>query len=453
MTKKTMQSMADEKKGDSSLKFLHTNSAVNKLASFAEEFSEDIINREEKIQSTVRLLERINDKGESKHTALSTLAHHLQISDGALDVLDKKGTILKDALLAIKYSKDLKEPLKDEIILRIQATYALRRVLNPKDTGFNHLSEYQRNIMIAALELLCQGKQALNLVGCKSARDRTAIVLSAAKTMLETPRAMQHWHVLNLGIIDSLKRGHHARAMQHHCEMIKVGDVHSDFDAQLDKATKIKNKSRKPFSKTLKEETSWKKTALKFLVAGGIATTLVLFPPLGLGLVGASLVGAISASGIGLGIAFGVPAIVSRFQNSILWQTIKQNKWKILGATLGIGIAATTFGLGFIPLGLAFLASPFLAYAGAKVAAKIEHKVSPGEDLPNEEKERILESDIGSANIPPYDEFTPPVTPSRTLRAEPEATTPSRKGSAYFEQKSTSGVSTPTSENTPQPKK
>jgi hypothetical protein len=90
-------------------------------------------------------------------------------------------------------------------------------------------------------------------MGCKSARDRTAVLAGAIKTMQENPQAMHDWNVLDQGIVKSLQQGHHFRAMAYHVAVVKVSDVHWYFKKKLPKQINDAIGSLKVFSKTLGE--------------------------------------------------------------------------------------------------------------------------------------------------------------------------------------------------------
>jgi len=110
--------------------------------------------------------------------------------------------------------------------------------------------------MRASLEFLTQGEQGIKLVGCKSARDRTAVFAGAVKTMQANPDAMTNWVILRAGIISSLKQGHHFRAMSHHVPVVKVSDVHSDLNKMLDPEMQQYIAGTKRFSKILEQSTT-----------------------------------------------------------------------------------------------------------------------------------------------------------------------------------------------------
>ncbi len=195
------------------LHFYQTNAPINNVSSWVSATAIDSDNKQRKEK-----LERI--------------AVYLQGID--LDALKKK-----DPALAL------------EVATRRNAVDVLRAILN-KEGQFGKLAPYQRNVMIAALEFLMEGSQALTLAGCKSARDRTAVFAAAVKTMQENPQAMYDWDILNAGIIHSLKQGQHFRAMMHHCAIAKVNAVHEDFMVQLPIQTQEDIEKHKAFTKSMK---------------------------------------------------------------------------------------------------------------------------------------------------------------------------------------------------------
>ena len=142
----------------------------------------------------------------------------------------------------------LNPALKREIEFRAMANEYLKNALHSTTE-----STYQHNIMIAALECLAMGSQAFAIVGCKSARDRTAIFIATVKTMIENPDAMHDWQLLEKGIITSLLQGHSFRSMQHHCGIVKVDIVHKHFMEQFSAKVQADIKSLQFFANEARE--------------------------------------------------------------------------------------------------------------------------------------------------------------------------------------------------------
>src|SRR3990167_2223710 len=111
---------------------------------------------------------------------------------------------------------------------RLRACYHLKDLLNNRQP-YADMKTYQRNITMGALEFLVCGSQSLNIDGCKSARDRTAVFACAAKIMKENSAAMSDWKALEKGIKLSLNQGHHFRSMIFHSAIIKAALVHQEF--------------------------------------------------------------------------------------------------------------------------------------------------------------------------------------------------------------------------------
>ena len=122
------------------------------------------------------------------------------------------------------------------------------------ESAYAHLAIYQRNLMSSALEFLMMGSQAFSIVGCKSARDRTAAFAATVKTMQENPLAMCMWTLVENGIIHSLKQGHAFRSMQRHCGIVKLNYVHSSLFSKLEKILQDEIKQLKIFSKPIDHE-------------------------------------------------------------------------------------------------------------------------------------------------------------------------------------------------------
>ena len=141
-----------------------------------------------------------------------------------------------------------------EISLRITANNFLKKLLHP-DASAPALKTYQHNIMVAALEYLAMGSQAITLAGCKSARDRTAVFAAAVKTMLENPLSMSDWKALEKGICTTLLQGHHFRSMQNHCGVVKVDLVHEDFMKEFPQTLKADIKELQVFANTAQKFT------------------------------------------------------------------------------------------------------------------------------------------------------------------------------------------------------
>lgn len=136
-----------------------------------------------------------------------------------------------------------------EVITRRDACRALGDLLKPK----SNLQAYQRNIMIAALEHIALGSQGINMLGCKSTRDRTAVICCAIAEMRANPAAMTDWKTLEKGIINRLMEGHFFRCMSYHSAVVKVALVHESFMEGLSKSVQKSIKSLLKFSKSLDE--------------------------------------------------------------------------------------------------------------------------------------------------------------------------------------------------------
>jgi hypothetical protein len=186
----------------------HTNSAVNRNAKYSNDYKIDKITRVEKIQEFKKIAKNIKNTPN------------------------------------IKISKELQKELE----LRGKACFYLQDLIEKK-YPYNRHDTYQRNIMQAALEHLCMGKQSLTIAGCKSARDRTAVFACAVKTMLEDEKAMCDWKTHDDGIVKSLKQGHHFRSMIYHSAIVKVALVHKNFMERLDHLTQKSIKTLLTFSK------------------------------------------------------------------------------------------------------------------------------------------------------------------------------------------------------------
>jgi hypothetical protein len=71
------------------------------------------------------------------------------------------------------------------------------------------------------------------MMGCKSARDRTAVEAAAIEAMQKDPHAMHNWDELEKGILKTLHEGHHFRSMWSSMAAAKVSDVHGYFAQRL----------------------------------------------------------------------------------------------------------------------------------------------------------------------------------------------------------------------------
>lgn len=196
--------------------FYHTNLSINKHADWF---------------SARKYSDRITAIQYAKITAMENIA----------------GSIDKDKWDAVTDKK-----IKYEIAMRITAGSYLKAMLRSNDAP-STLKHYQRHIMIAALEFLTMGDQALALAGCKSARDRTAVFAAAVKTMQENPTAMRDWKVLSAGISKSLMEGHHFRSMSHHVAAVKVNLVHSEFMSRLPTSVQADITATRKFTNTLRK--------------------------------------------------------------------------------------------------------------------------------------------------------------------------------------------------------
>lgn len=223
----------------------HTNTPLNKRANLSRIYAQDNHVRWAKISQTRKVLINLifsllikNNSGidrEARQRELREL-DHLQLLQMIKDLFPPP---------------DISTELLNELTLRAHACTNLSLLLK-HSPPFNGLQTHQRNIMMAALEFLTMGSQSLSIAGCKSARDRTAIFLSAVKTMQENSRAMHDWQTLLPGIINTLNEGHHFRTMLYHSAIVKVDAVHQDLFKLLASSTQKSVLELKPFSKNLK---------------------------------------------------------------------------------------------------------------------------------------------------------------------------------------------------------
>lgn len=255
---------------DVNLVVQHTNSAVNKWADShkvkVRQFPEEKKTIENKIGSVIKLIDKIIAKeGLSGIQAGIDAAERTKLQEDfklLKDVLNgtnatystdmqnriekladniEKGKILVDI--------DISDEARKDIATRIRAAFYLKQLMNKN--LYQDIDKYQRNILKASFELLVQGKQSLKLLGCKSARDRTAVVMGAVKTMLSDKESMRDWSKLNSGILKSLRGGHHYRAVCWHVAIVKVSDVKKSLAKQLPKITQRITETAKAFIKTL----------------------------------------------------------------------------------------------------------------------------------------------------------------------------------------------------------
>lgn len=239
--KKAMQKIVEEwgeiEIAGAHLHFCQTNAAINKRAdnAFVKTYSEDDAVRREKIQATEKLLAKIGiTTSFARMSATEMEAQADQLLKGRMRI----GGV------------EIPADTRHELARRLRAAFYLQQLLDNKPP-YKDLPNYQRNLMMAALEFHALGSQCLTLAGCKSARDRTAIFAAAVKTMQENPDAMHNWETLNKGIIESLKQGHHYRAMLWHCSVVKVKVVHKTYAEQLPKQIQEDTKALKIFTKPL----------------------------------------------------------------------------------------------------------------------------------------------------------------------------------------------------------
>lgn len=253
IAKEAMNELAAENK-DPNIMYSQTNAAVNKVSDMitSKEFSEDKNVRDKKLHITANLFREIalqnhNTVSPTDQNTLSKITNVIS-GVGTIDSATvkqfaaklEKGDVLSNA----------SPEVRKELSTRLQAAFYLRRAIN-KESPYADLPNYQRNLHIAGLENLSEGKQSLKLSGCKSARDRTAVFAAAVKTMMENPESMHNWKALNDGIIKSLKQGHHFRAMIYHIAIVKVDDVHRFISKQLPEMMQAGIKNLKQFSKRL----------------------------------------------------------------------------------------------------------------------------------------------------------------------------------------------------------
>lgn len=151
------------------------------------------------------------------------------------------------SFLTSKADDDVKRAM--EVIARRDACRAMSDLLENKPK----LPAYQRNIMMAALEHIALGSQGINMLGCKSTRDRTAVICCAIAEMRANPATMTDWKSLEKGIINRLMQGQFFRCMSYHSAVVKVALVHESFMEGLSKGVQKSIKSLLKFSKALDE--------------------------------------------------------------------------------------------------------------------------------------------------------------------------------------------------------
>ncbi len=437
MGRKTIKKLAEKYKDDN-VQFIFTNAAVNKLAPISTEYPEDKETRLSKVGSTGDLLLKVAEQFQRNFITREVSAKDIECKNAIVDFgyyLKSSFNSTEDRIEKYSVNRDekhvrqlgqkaiasvrhlgLKKPLENEIMLRMRASFCLKRLLEHPDnyaelSGFTLSSNpkkyfmesdrYKRNILISALEILSLGSQATNVVGCKSARDRTAIVLCAVKAMMLHPTQMLNWKVINKSIINSLEQGHHFRAIQHHCGMVKIDDVHVDFLNQVSGKLQTIIKQTKKFSKALGSSFSLKQKLGIALFFSALITGIVLlflFPPAGIAsLLGAGYLGA----QIGIGAAIAASILLTGFQTvksfifKIFNEKIKQAKSEVIGAIIGIGTALAltlTYGISIAFVGIAIGAGLF----ATKIASWLEHKLRPGID-PHEFKMPHDDSSLNSS--------------------------------------------------------
>lgn len=223
--------------------FTQTNAAINKAADaksgyvmirpLLQSSAVDNDTRHQKIDAVIHHMTALKSK-----TSAPTLQKKL---DELIAIFTKQSTlkfhhekidVLNSVVAALKAgSFQLSQSIQNELAVRIEAAFHLQRLLQ-NNAPYHSFSLYQRNLMMVSLEHLIMGSQGLELVGCKSARDRTAVFAGAVKTMLENPATMQNWKLLDAGIIKSLQQGHHYRAMFDHVGIVKAEEVGSHFESE-----------------------------------------------------------------------------------------------------------------------------------------------------------------------------------------------------------------------------
>lgn len=270
MAKEAMDSFAKKHPEYTNVQFVQTNSNINARASWwsAKQFASDKATRRGKLVETANLLAlpQLFQQSDELKRLTGFITGSIKTTDTDIETMKRVVASLPQKIAA---NTNIKNPvLKAEVVIRLQAAFHLRLLLQKK-SPYAGLNAYQRNIMMASLEYLTLGSQALTLMGCKSARDRTAVEAAAIKTMMEHPETMADWQKLNEGIIISLTQGHHFRSMSYHNANVKIDDVHKEFMAKLeDKVVSVKTniKALKPFSKALpKPATSSNKTIFQKL--------------------------------------------------------------------------------------------------------------------------------------------------------------------------------------------
>lgn len=236
LIKEVMKEMENDEKfknyNGAKIQFFHTNSAVNRNAHLSNEDSKDDEVRREKIEEFKKLKKEIIAKVKER---LPPNKDDYQINNFSEN---------KKLLGTIGFTNEL----IDELIQREKACACLERLLN-NEKPYKKLDRNQRNIMMAALEHLAMGSQAMTIAGCKSARDRTGIFACAVKVMQETPAAMEDWEFLEQGIVKSLMQGHAFRSMSYHSAIVKVSLVHKKFMHKLNIKTQEDIKTLLVFSK------------------------------------------------------------------------------------------------------------------------------------------------------------------------------------------------------------
>lgn len=234
-------------------KFCYTNAAVNDKSEWLIAQNSNVYNkvREEKLLATAKILrnvahQRLKPFSENFKAKLTAMNHNKEmiLPSPAKCLLDVSLYIsghnrftpsvaiemefVAQALEKGELLKDYNLELQNELALRMRSSFHLRQCISGA-SHFDDLPTMQRNIMMASLEAHVLGKQALTMMGCKSARDRMALMAGAIKTQQENPKGMYRWKMLFDGIINSIHTGHHFRAMAYHVEVVKAKDVAKEF--------------------------------------------------------------------------------------------------------------------------------------------------------------------------------------------------------------------------------
>jgi len=255
MASEAMQYLQDNyKKEGVKLSFLHTNAAVNEWGNFFTQRNSNDYHpqREQKLTATAALLRKVSEQPEDLLTRvdLSEIADFIAGNGRFTKELAEKVEKIVAQLQAGTLLPRADLRLQNEIALRLRSSVHLRRIING-NLHADNLPTNQRNTMMASLEAHVLGKQGLTIIGCKSARERTAAVGNAMVTQQVNPKAMFSWKHTYEGIIQAFHRGHFFRSLAYHVNVVKVTEVDRILMAGLDKALQTAIRKIAYFAKRL----------------------------------------------------------------------------------------------------------------------------------------------------------------------------------------------------------